>query len=78
MRILGDILVRQFTRDDGRGDAPLPLSVSTSENVVPAAAVTTFSFAPLSLGPFTSLNDGISGQAGWPHCVAETLVCAQE
>ena len=44
---------------------------------MPAAAFTTCSFTPPTFGPLTSLNDWISGHAGWPHYDTERLECRQ-
>ena len=48
-------------------DRPLPLAVKTIENVIPAAAFTTCSFAPPLFGPCTILNVGTSGHGECPH-----------
>ena len=44
---------------------PLPVSVRTTENVVPAEAITTRSLLP-ACTTGTILNPATSGQGGWP------------
>jgi hypothetical protein len=46
---------------------PLPASVSTTENVIPAAALMTRCLSPSSKGPSIARKVGIWGETGCPH-----------